>query len=85
MPIQRFRTFDEARRALWVDSHDAGLANRIRRLWDFARRLSPGSPVRGLRKFRTLDEARRERDEWTRRRIGSARQRSSGKDPGKPE
>ena len=64
MPLQRFRDFDEARRALWCERDDPSLFSRIRSLWAFARRLAPGSAPRGIRRFRTLEEANRHRDEW---------------------
>jgi len=70
--LERFRSFDEARRAL-VDRDDPELAARIRRLWAFASRLSPVAGPRGLRRFRTIGEANRERDERTRRRVESLR------------
>ena len=64
MPLQRFRDFEEARRALWIERGDPQLVPRIRSLWAFARRLAPGAAPRGLRRFRTLEDASRERDAW---------------------
>jgi hypothetical protein len=69
MPLQRFRDFDEARRALWSGRTDPGLAARIRGLWAFAARLAPGAAPRGLCKFRTLAEAERHREEWIEKRV----------------
>jgi hypothetical protein len=74
MPLQRFRDFDEARRALWVEPGDPELLPRIRRLWAFASRLAPGSGPRGIRKFRTMEEANRERDEWVELRVRTLRE-----------
>jgi len=79
MPLQRFRDFDEARRALWTERGDPGLVPRIRRLWAFARRPAPGAAPRGVRRFRTLEEANLEREAWIARRaraLRKARQRS---------
>lgn len=73
MPLQRFRDFDEARRALWVQRDDPELVPRIARLWVFARRLAPGAAPRGIRKFRTLEEANRDRESWTAQRIRALR------------
>jgi hypothetical protein len=73
MPLQRFRDPEEARRALWTDKNDPTLAARIRRLWTFARRLAPGVAPRGLRMFRTLEEAGRERDQWVEQRARALR------------
>ena len=64
MPLQRFRDFEEARRALWTGRDDAALAPRIRSLWAFAQRLSPGIAPRGIRRFRSLEEAGQDRDKW---------------------
>jgi len=73
MPLQRFRDSEDARRALWVERGDPQLARRIRGLWAFAGRLAPGSAPRGLRRFRTLEEAGRERDAWIELRARSLR------------
>jgi hypothetical protein len=73
MPWQRFRDFDAAREALWVDRDDPELVPRIRRLWAFARRLAPGAQPRGLRKFRTIEEANEARDAWEALRVRTLR------------
>ena len=52
---------------------DPALVSRIRKLWAFAARLAPGAPPRGLRRFRTLEDARRERELWTERRARDLR------------
>jgi hypothetical protein len=69
MPIQRFRTHDDARRALWCDSEDPELHRRIARLWATGVRLAPLRIPRGLRKFRSIEEANREREEWVTARV----------------
>jgi hypothetical protein len=61
LPIQRFRSLDEARRALWVDPSDPALPNRIRRLWRFSARLARLNPPRGVQRFRSIEEANAER------------------------
>lgn len=73
MPLQRFRDFEEARRALWSERSDANLFARIRSLWSFARRLAPGAAPRGVRRFRTLEEANQHREEWIERRVRALR------------
>ena len=73
MALQRFRDFDEARRALWIQRDDPDLVPRITRLWAFAGRLAPGVAPRGVRKFRTLEEANRDRETWTALRIRALR------------
>ena len=74
MPLQRFRDFDEARRALWIARGKNGLAARIRSVWAFARRLAPGSAPRGLRRFRTPEEAEHERAAWIEQRVRALRE-----------
>ena len=63
MPVLRFRTFDEAARALWLDRDDPKLPHRIRTVWSRARRLAPAVIHRGLRRYRSVADAaiRRER------------------------
>lgn len=73
MPIQRFRTFEEARRDLWLPPGDPKLLARVRSLWEFSARLAPPNMPRGVRKFRTIEEANHDRDLWTRRRIQALR------------
>lgn len=74
MPLERFRDFDEARRAQWVAKGDPALGRRIRSLWAFARRLAPGSGPRGVRRYRTIEEANRDREQWTAERARRLRQ-----------
>jgi hypothetical protein len=61
-PVHRFHDLDDARRALWVAGDDPALANRIRRLWRFSARLVRASAARGVRRFRTIEEANAERE-----------------------
>lgn len=67
MPVQKFRSFEDASRALAVDSErQAGrLEARIAHLWSLSAALTPPLNFRGLRKYRSLDEA----DEDRRRKI----------------
>jgi SH3-like domain-containing protein len=79
MPVERFRDLDEARRALWAARDDPALAARIRRLWNLSARLAPLGIPRGIRKFRRIEDANRERDAWVERRVRALRRaRTSG-------
>ena len=69
MPIQRFHSFDDARRALWVERDHPELGPRIRRLWAFASRLAPAEHARGVWKFRTIEEANLHREGRVRQRV----------------
>lgn len=62
MPVTKFKDFDDARRALWADSNHPRLAQRIRRLWEFSRRLSPSTAPKGVQYFPSIEAANRERD-----------------------
>jgi len=73
VPVQRFHSFEDARRALWVDPKDPALLERIAKLWSLSSRLVPRHIPRGLRRFRTIEEANRERDAWVQRRIDRLR------------
>jgi hypothetical protein len=73
MPVDKFRTFDAARRALWVDAGDPALADRLRRHWAFALRLNRFPAPRGLRKFRTIQDANAEREAWLSARVARLR------------
>lgn len=73
MPVQRFRTFDDARRALWCDRDDPSLYRRIARLWATSSRLVPRAIPRGVRMFRSIEESNRERDAWVSARVRSLR------------
>jgi hypothetical protein len=80
MTLQRFRDFEEARRALWIEPGDPRLAARIRSLWAFASRLTPGAAPRGLRRFRSIEDANLEREAWVVRRARALRE--NGRSPG---
>jgi hypothetical protein len=67
MAIHRFHDPEDARRALWTSSDDPGLPGRMRRLWSFALRLSRPVPPRGVRRYRSIEEAQADRASWPRR------------------
>lgn len=73
MPIQRFHSSEEAREALWVRRDDPRLVPRIRSLWAFASRLAPGAAPRGVRRFRSSEDAQRDRDDWITQRAHALR------------
>lgn len=73
MPIQKFRDVDDARRALWARSGQPDLVSRIKRLWEFSTRLTPRQIPRGVRQFRSIEEANQERDQWVIRRVRALR------------
>jgi hypothetical protein len=59
MGVEKFRTFADARRALWREAGDPGLLPRMRRLGELAR--TPTARPRGVTRFRTIEEAKADR------------------------
>ena len=64
MPLYRFKTMEDARRALWTASNAPDLAERIRRLWRFYARLAPRRIASGVTRFHSIEEANRQRATW---------------------
>ena len=59
MPVQKFRTFDDARQALWLASDDPRILARMRRLGDMS---SSRRPIqRGVTRLRTIEEAKHDK------------------------
>ena len=67
MSVTKYRNGEDMPR---IEKHgDVGLAARIRTLWARAFLLSPITPVRGVRRFRSIEEANEERAQTTARRM----------------
>jgi hypothetical protein len=78
--LQKFKSADDAQQALWMDSRDTvRLAARIRSLWSFSARLCPSMIPRGLRKFRSIEEAQEERERWIQARVDFIRRTRKSK------
>jgi hypothetical protein len=63
MPVQKFKTFEEAEKALWNFQPDDAYFARVAELWEFANKLNPISYPRGIFKFKTIEEANKHREE----------------------
>jgi len=63
MPLYKFKTFEEAERALWNFHPDEAYYKRVADLWDFASKLNPIKYPAGIFKFKTIEEANRHREE----------------------
>ncbi len=59
MPVHKFRTFEEARRALWVPADDPHILLRMKRLGALAR--SRRAIQRGVTRIRTIEAAKRDK------------------------
>jgi hypothetical protein len=73
MPVQKFRTFDEAERALWVDCNDPTLPQRIRAHWSRWRDPAAVPFPRGVHKYRSQAEADADQERWEDQRIARIR------------
>lgn len=67
MPVQKFRTHEEARRALWLFPGDPRIPKTMRRVFQMAAWLYPLARPHGVQKFRSLEEANASRKLWKRR------------------
>ena len=67
MPVQKFRTFEDASRALAASTPEGAtsLEQRIARLWSFSAALAPPLAFRGVRKYRSMEEADEDRRRMT--------------------
>ena len=63
MPVYKFRTFEDAEKALWNFNPDEIYFAQIAELWAFADKLSRPIYPGGIFKFKSLDDANRHRDE----------------------
>lgn len=64
MPVQKFRSFEEAREALWGDPGDPAYLRRVAWLWAFSDRLYPRRFPRGVYRFASIEEANLQRQAW---------------------
>jgi hypothetical protein len=64
MPLQKFRSFAEARKALWCDKPDAAYYRQVAELWAFAERINPVRFPKGVFKFRSIEEANQAKERW---------------------
>jgi hypothetical protein len=63
MPVQKFKTFEEAEKALLNPHPDDAYFARIAELWNFADKLNRISYPKGIFKFKTIKEANKHREE----------------------
>ena len=59
MPVEKFRTFEEARRALWLSPDDPRILLRMRRLGALAH--SRRVIRRGVTRIRTIEAAKQDK------------------------
>ena len=69
MPLQRFRSLEDAERALWLDSGDPSILARLGALWRLSRQLAPHTIPVGVQRFRNIGEAQTDRAAWPKTRV----------------
>ena len=64
MPVQKFKTFEEADKALVITYYpDEAYYKRVADLWNFANELDHFKWPKGIFKFKTIEEANKHREE----------------------
>jgi hypothetical protein len=63
MPVQKFKTFEDAEKALLNAHPDDAYFARVAELWNFADQLNRISYPRGIFKFKTIEEANKHREQ----------------------
>ena len=76
MPVQKFRSLDEAQQALWGDPTHPSHLLRVAWLWRLGSQLAPRRYPRGVHRYRSIEEANRVRESWERDAALVARPRS---------
>lgn len=64
MPVYKYKTFAKAERAFWNYNLDEAYFKRVAELWTFANKLSSIAYPRGIFKYRSIEEANKQREEW---------------------
>ena len=76
MPVRKFRTLEEwqaSKQSAWLACDDPRVPDRIQAHWKRWSSLVPISSPRGVRKYRSIDEANADRDRWEQERIDRLR------------
>ena len=64
MPVYKYKTFEEAEKALWNFHPDKTYFKRVAELWNFANKLCPIRYPQGIFKYKSIEEANKQKDEW---------------------
>lgn len=63
--IKKFKTFEEARRDLWVMNPDEAYYKRVFEFYELAGSLIKRKYPKGIFKFRTFEEAQKHREKYS--------------------
>jgi len=64
MPVYKYTSFEKAKRALWNFHPDRTYFEQVAELWNLADNIAPISYPQGIFRYRTIEEANRQREEW---------------------
>ena len=77
MPVRKYRTLEEMNlERRWLPAGDSSISQKIRYLWRFSELLlwPVGTCIpRGVRKYRSIEEANADRDRWEKERVDRIR------------
>ena len=70
MSVRKFRSIEEMKaQPRWLETGNPSIPRRIRYLWELATAFGPLGIPRGVRKYRSIEEANADRDRWESERI----------------
>ncbi|PYS39088.1 MAG: hypothetical protein DMG14_15295 [Acidobacteria bacterium] len=73
MPVRKYRSLEDMNREnRWLPTGDSSILQKIRYLWRFSELLlrPVGTCIpRGIRKYRSIEEANADRDRWEKERV----------------
>lgn len=64
MPVQKFRSVVDMPRVPWPEKLDDAFLDRVGRLWARSALISPRKYPKGVRKYRSIEEAQADRERW---------------------
>ena len=63
MPVQKFKSFQEAEEALWVMKPDEDYYKKVANHWEFVKKFRPAEIPKGVFKFKSIKKANKHRDQ----------------------
>lgn len=64
MSVYKYRSFEKAKRALWNFHPDINYFEQVAELWNLADKICPIIYPQGIFKYRSIEEANKQRKEW---------------------
>ncbi len=64
MPVRKFHSVEQMEPTVWHDPDDPALPRAIAATWALADRMCPRRFPPGVRRYRTIEEANRQREAW---------------------